>query len=341
MKSTLWFCAAMVCFAFVSHSYSQVLEGPRGPVEFVGLKNWEASELYDAIQELDPDKPFHACAATMKSELEFADAAAFGFMKSFEDPSMYTVVVGIEDSSDVQYRTPGEETLDLPIHWLKLQAVAEDDFSTLASLVQARFQAIEANKPEQAPAVAEYFGANPDTVHEVWNLVDLEYDASDRSLALEVLAKDASRSARTIAAMILGYFSDNDKSWHGLAAALLDSDARVRDVAGKVLTGLVRSDMATQVAWSGAREELAALFGGTNPWAFNPILESLVATEIDTEFALELAQEKPDLLLAYAGTGHERFNKPALDFLKAISGRNFEGNVEAWSSWLNEPDLVN
>ncbi|MCY4571288.1 MAG: hypothetical protein OXF01_00690 [Gemmatimonadetes bacterium] len=32
-----------------AHSDSQVIAGPDGPVEFVGLQRWDAQELFDAI----------------------------------------------------------------------------------------------------------------------------------------------------------------------------------------------------------------------------------------------------------------------------------------------------
>ena len=65
----------------------ETIPGPNGPVEFIGLKQWNAQKLFDAIQELDPDRPFHACAAVMKMDLGFADAAAFSYMTGFSaDP---------------------------------------------------------------------------------------------------------------------------------------------------------------------------------------------------------------------------------------------------------------
>ena len=321
-------------------SVAQVLEGPRGPVEFVGLKKWTASQLFDAIKEQEPDKPFHACAATLKSNLEFADAAAFGFMKQLEDGSMYmyTVVVGIEDDSGVQYRSSGEETIALPQTWQELQTVFDEDFGTFASLVQARYQAIEVNETEKTSTFAQLFGANSETADAVWKLMDQEYKESDHSLALEVLAKDASKSARAVAAMVLGYFPDNESTWHALAATLIDSETFVRDVAGKVLKGLIRTGKTTQVNWSAARETLLALFSGTNPWALNDILKSLVATEVDTEFALKLVQEKPELLIAHAAVEHERFRKPAHDFLTSVSGEDFGRDVDAWMKWVNSRD---
>ena len=68
-------CMVVLLAMTASEGHGQVLAGPNGPVEFIGLQNWKAQELFDAIQELEPDRPFHACAAIMKLELGFADAA--------------------------------------------------------------------------------------------------------------------------------------------------------------------------------------------------------------------------------------------------------------------------
>ena len=40
-----------------SQSAGQVIPGPEGPVEFIGLEQWDAQELFDAIRGLDPDLP--------------------------------------------------------------------------------------------------------------------------------------------------------------------------------------------------------------------------------------------------------------------------------------------
>ena len=89
------------------------------------------------------------------------------------------------------------------------------------------------------------------------------------------------------------------------------------------------------VEWSGARSPLSAIFGGTNLPAFNSILQVLVVTDIDPEFAQELAHESPDLLLAYAGAEHGPTRIPALNFLKAISGEDFGTNLDAWRAWIS------
>ena len=341
MKIHVLIGALMFCFATVSQSVAEVVDGPNGPVEFVGLKQWTASELFKAIQETSPDTKFHACAAVMISELDFADAAAMGFIDSFGDGSWqgYTVVVGVEDSSDVRYRTAGNETLDLPDRWGKVQSIAEEDFSTLATV--AWLHLIAPDDEETARSVAEQLGASGEKFDEMWTpvktLVEHPDASTDRKLALEVLDKDASWSARAVATIVLAHDPDNDSSWHGLTDSLIDAAPQVRNTANKLIEGLVQSEKARPVQWTEVRETLLALFSGTYPWAFNDILETLVATEVDPEFGLALVQEAPDLLLAYAGVKHEKFGKPAQDFLVAVSGEDFGRDVEAWAEWIKEP----
>ncbi|WP_425153657.1 hypothetical protein [Candidatus Palauibacter sp.] len=260
------------------------MEGPEGPVEFVGLKEWTASDLFEAIRELAPDQPFHACAAVMELELGFAEAAAMSYRTVGSD-DVYTVVVGVEDSAHVRPRAIGSETLPL--------------------------------------------------LAEVWALIDGASSQEDRRFARELLARDASRSAREIATLVLGNFVDRDASWHGLVLSMTDPEDRVAAVAGSLLQGLIYSDRRRPVDWSQAREPLLAHFGGTNPWSFNLVLRVLVATEVDPEFGRQLARERPDLLLAYAGAEHRGTQAPAIAFLMAISGEDFGTDLEAWTTWLN------
>ncbi len=339
MKKCLLFCALMFCFTAGSQSVADVLEGPNGPVEFVGLQDWTAPKLFEAIKETAEYRGFHACAAVMKSDLDFSDAAVFVYFDSFEDGSWqgYTVVVGVEDSSGVQYRTAGSQTIELPESWQKLKSAAEEDFNTVSTLVYARYLADEAGS-NNIEELAVQLGANPETSDEVWKLVGSIEEETDTDLALEVLAKDASWSSRFVALVVLGLTPENDASWHGLADSLIDSAPQVTNMAGRVLQGLIRSGKASPVQWSGGRETLLSLFAGTNPFAFNEILSTLVATEIDPEFGRELVLAMPDLILAHAGAEYEKFGKPAQDFLAAISGEDFGRNVKAWSEWLTGTD---
>lgn len=309
----------------------QVLPGPNGPVEFIGLQKWDAQKLFDAIRELDPDRPFHACAAVMKQDLGFADAAAFLYMTGFSAESeRYTVVVGVEDSTRVWYRPAGTEALVLPEAWESLKTLVGEDMATM----DAAARTLHASD-ERARAIAEFMGADPETLARLRELIGGANGDEDRRLAHEVLARDSARSARAAATLVLGNFIDDDRSWHALAGSLIDSQARVRSVAARILEGMIAQDR-DPVDWADARATLSALFGGTNPFAFMDILEVLEATDIDPELGQQLVRESPDLLIAHAGAEHERTQGPALAFLRAVSGEDFGTDVEAWTEWVKD-----
>ena len=354
LKRFLFFCALVLGLTTVSQVVAEILEGPRGPVEFVGLEEWTASELFEAIKETDPDNPFHACAAVMIRELKFPDAAAFGFFKKQEDGSMklYTVVVGVEDVSHVQYRTAGSEALELPETWQELQTTAADSFQTVSAAVYVHYlltvpdtasqlaELSDEEAEETAHQIAEMFGSSPEMIDRVSTFIDNNSEDTDFDLALEVLEKAESWSARFVAAIVLAQFPENDESWHNLADSLIDPAMQVRQVASKLLQGLVRAEQAVPVQWLESRETLLALIGGTYAFAFNDILDVLVATEIDSEFARELVQQRPKLLLGFVGADHDEFRESAHVFLKTISGEDFDRDIEAWEELINGWDSV-
>lgn len=310
----------------------QVIAGPQGPVEFIGLQQWTAQKLFDAIQELDPDRPFHACAAVMKMELGFADAAAFGYMSSFSaDSERYTVVVGVEDGGRVRYRPAGSETVALPETWEELRTLIGDNLGTLDA---AAFTLLARGGPWADPRkFAEMVGADPDALDQIRDLLGRANGEEDRRLAHEVLARDSAWLARTTAALVLGNFMDDDTSWHALVGSMIDSHARVRVVAARIFDGLMTQEL-DPFDWSAVPAPLHALLGGTNPFAFQNVLRILVATHIDPAFAQQLIRESPHLLLAHAGAEHESTREVALRFLRAASGEDFGADVEAWTTWV-------
>ncbi len=314
----------------------QVIAGPNGPVEFIGLQSWDAQELFDAIQEIDPDRPFHACAAVMRQQLGFADAAAILHLTN-RSSDRYTIVVGVEDSTRVQYRPIGSETVVLPETWQNLKAVVGEDVRTLpaaARTLHSRggfFNSVF----NSARRLAERMGADPETLDQVWDLIDRMDGEEDRRLSHEVLAQDTSRSARAVATLLLGNFHDDDTSWHGLVGSLTDPNAVVSAVAVNMLDGLIDSKRRRPIEWSAARAPLLALFGGTHPSVFRGVLRVLVATDVDSEFGQQLVRERPDLLLAHVGAEHDRTREPALAFLRTLSGEDFGADIEAWTAWIN------
>lgn len=311
----------------------QVLEGPEGPVEFIGLEGWTAQGLFDAIQQTAPDQPIHACAATMKFELGFADAGVFGYIESTTSSSeRYTVVIGIEDRARVRYRTAGSETIALPESWQALKSVADED---LRSLGMARELFDVRHDRETARKLAELFDSDLAAIEPIWELIAALDGEQDRLLAHEILANDASEWSRAIAATVLMNFGEDETAWHDLVAAAIDPHGQVSGAATSVLRNLVRMESGRTVRWDAAREPIAAVLDGTNPFAFQEVVNTLTATGIEPALGRQLIREAPDLLLAHVGARHEATRQAAIDLLKAVSGEDFGADRDAWREWLS------
>ena len=89
------------------------------------------------------------------------------------------------------------------------------------------------------------------------------------------------------------------------------------------------------VRWDAARESIAAVLDGTNPFAFQVVVNTLTATGIEPALGKQLIREAPDLLLAHVGAQHESTRESAIDLLRAVSGEDFGADSEAWAEWLD------
>lgn len=332
-------CMAILLAAVASRGVGQVLAGPRGPVEFIGLERWRAPELLEAIQRIAPDQPLHACAVTMKSQLGFADAAVVAHYDSYsleflmsDDAEPYLVIVGIEDSTRVRYRTPGSETIPLPERWQALKFLAEENFATL---VMAAEMFPSRHDLESVREHVEVVGMDPAGLAPIWEQIETMDGEQDRLLAHEILAHDASWSSRATAAVVLVNFSTHEAAWHDLVSTLIHPEARVQGAAEAVLRGLLQGRKVRPVDWYAAREPLMALLDGTNPFVFPTVLRVVVATEIERGFGRQLIRGASDLLLAHAGAAHEETREPAMALLTLVSGEDFGADPDAWAEWLN------
>ena len=339
LRSFLW--VAVLVAGTPAHGTGQVLEGKLGPVEFIGLERWDAKELLEAIRRLAPDKPLAACAVTMKSELGFADAAVFGHFDAESpelimsgDAELYTVIVGVEDSARVRFRTAGSGTINLPAPWEALKSIAEEDFGTLA-LATEMFHS--RHDREGIRKRLEPYGIDGTVFDSPWAMIEVLDGEEHRLLAHEVLSRDSSWSSRVTAASVLANFGEHDAAWHDLMLTLTDPDGRVQSAAEAVLKGFVQTEEVRPVRWAPAQQPLAALLDGTNLFASPTVLKVLAATEIEQEFGRRLIREAPNLLLAYVGAKHEETREAAIDLLKIVSGEDFGADPQAWSEWLSAP----
>ena len=332
-------CLAILLAVTASQGTSQVLAGPRGPVEFIGLNGWTAPELLEAIQRIDPGRPLHACAITMKSQLGFADAAVAVHYDSYsvdflmsDAAEPFTVIVGVEDRARVRYRTPGSETLPLPARWQALKSLAQGNFGTLVMAAEVFHSR---HNPERVRGHVQIVGIDPAHLDPIWEQIEAMDGERDRLLARAILERDESWSSRAAAAVVLVNFSAHDATWHNLVSTLIHPEAWVQGAAEAVLRGFLKAERHRPVRWNGAWAPLTALLDGTNPFAFQVVLRVLVATEIEPELGTQLIRGASDLLLAHVGAAHEETRGAAMDLLTMVSGDDLGAEPDAWSEWLS------
>lgn len=309
---------------------AQVVAGPEGPVEFLGLANWEARALFDTIQALAPNRPFHACAVVMKRQLGFPDAAAMGFFTDTPD-EVHIVVVGIEDSSGIQYRTPGTTTIAASSGLAGLIELAQSNIRRTIGAV--RSLPLRDEVPDSARKVAIGWGSISNHLQSDWAILAAANRPGTLAEVSRILREDSSGARRGGAVAALAHFPGSDSAWHLLADSFRDPDARTSTVADIVAQALLDSEL-TPIDWAPAESSLRALFGGTNPFAFRTALRVLTATRIDPTLGRRIASAQPDLLLAFAGATQPDVRSAALGFLQWIS-RTEPGTVRDWKIWLD------
>src|SRR5262245_293225 len=106
----------LVVLACCLPALAQVVDNPtkKGErIEFIGLKRWKADELLEKYWAKNPGKSIHACAACLKDQFGFGDAAVMNYLNK-DNKGVYTVITLIEpeDAKRVCYRAeiPDTET---------------------------------------------------------------------------------------------------------------------------------------------------------------------------------------------------------------------------------------
>lgn len=204
---------------------AQVLQGPQGPVEFVGVSRWTSQQLFDTIRALDPDMPFHACAIIMKRQLGFPDAAAMGFLTEVPD-EVHIVVVGVEDPSGVRYRTPGTRSVPVSEPMADLVERASEGVGHLTG--PARSLGLATTDPDRARALAERWGAPTETIEEDWHALRRVAGSTDLSALHHILRADSAWAKRGAAVAAAWVAPRDPRAWHLLVAGLIDPDVATR-----------------------------------------------------------------------------------------------------------------
>ena len=314
----------------------QIIRMPGKTIEVVGLTRWTIPMIQDSLAKYSPGDSLHhhACAATLRYKLGFADAAAIAYRGMFgpQDTTEYLVISVVEpqDSARVRYKT-------LPFDSLRPRAEWREGIE----LLRARPGAVHASLNHYAAAaktgftepLPAYLQRDSATVRAFWRFLATHKRDADRKLALSVIASDANFRNRAVAAAILANFGSHDSTWFALLESMRETDGIVKGVAATVLTSMASTEPRT-VDWTPAATTIHAMLDGTSLFEFSEMLEVLSATGLGPRWSRPFLAQGGEMLLAHAAAELPILRHAAHRFLTTISGQDFGSDVQRWRGWI-------
>jgi hypothetical protein len=155
----------------------------------------------------------------------------------------------------------------------------------------------------------------------------------DERVARQVLLSDPNDRTRIVAAAILARFPSSDIALAALVNAMLESDGRVKQVAGHILLN-VTQDAPRSVDWGAATDDLHAILDGTSLFLAHTTMDLLVATRVQPSLAAPLLRNGGRTVLDFLGAQHPWPRQAAHQLLVALSGEDFGYDVDRWRRWI-------
>ncbi|HJR53810.1 MAG TPA: hypothetical protein VJ982_08835 [Gemmatimonadota bacterium] len=312
---------------------AQVVDTPGGRVEFIGLHHWTPEQVRDTLAALRPDVPLSsgACAGVLQMQAGFPQAAVNRFAASdghFEEHVVITLVEP-EEKARVRYLAPPADSLPSQERWSEAHALIFGGGWGWGVATQFR----------DRPLPEEYLArlGNPDTTdfHAARMFLETHATEEDYRLALETLAGDRNGRNRVVAIGILGSFPERQETWHALirsARGFGEQDWGRGQAAMAIGTLAPRAPQTMD--WSPVADDLSALMGGTNLFAFMPLLELLARTGLSAEMTATLLANGSPLVMDHLAAESPVPKQAARRFLEKVSGESYGDDVEAWQNWI-------
>jgi hypothetical protein len=301
-------------------------------VEVLGLRRWTIGMLQDSLAKYAPTDSLqlHACAATLRYKLHFADAASTVFSLDPRKPN--TVVVSVrepQDSARVRYRDMPLDTLLPRKAWELITIVFRQHQDVFWSEVDARVNGARGGRPQYRTRDDSTLGRR------FTKTLGTFTRETDRLEAMQVLATSPNMYDRAAAAVILANFADRDDTWWSLVEALRESDGPIKGVAATILVGLSRT-APRAVIWSPKAASIRAMLDGTSLFVLDDLLQVLVNTRVGPRDARALlGHDGGDMLLAYLGSRNATFASHSRALLTALHGTDLGPTVEPWRAWMS------
>lgn len=308
---------------------SSVVEVPGKRIEVIGLDRWTVSMIEDSLAKYAPGTSLgsHACAAVLRYELGFADAAALSVrMVDADHEQVIVSVVEPQDSARVRLRAVARDTAGVRAEWEPLIRILRDDPVAFQSAIQFYLK--------RPPPRIELVRGNGDEMAAVWSFLESRASREDAAVAMSTLtAPDPNLYNRMAAAAILLNFPESDSTWWALVETMRESDGAAKGTAGIVL-GHLASHAARPVDWAPVAGTLHAMLDGTSLFQLRTLIETLNATGAGPSLAPRVLAGGGRMLVAYAGAESELVRPPAVDLLRRLSGEDLGSDRDAWATWI-------
>ena len=316
LRPFIWMCCQ-------SSAWPQIVETPKGRVEFIGLRNWDIATIEQRLQYDSREKLFSNVLHDLTKRLGFAGAHCAVYR---QDGRPYKVITVLEpeDAMRVRYLPEPVRQLPTPAAWVELLKIVEErkflnamlDYgSTLKGAITTETLMSEADQ--------KWFA-----------LLQERRGEEDFTLALDRLAGDGDDKNRVIAAMVLANFGERDSTWRALVSGLRDANEAVRTVCAQTLLSLVNYTP-RKIDWADSSVDFNLLLGGTNLTVYQSVIEILLKTEVSPKLAGPLLQgDARELLLAYLRASHDHERKIAHDLLTRLVNRDFGYDGKRWDEWF-------
>ena len=325
---------------------AQPIETESGPIEFIGLKRWSPRELWEKLYALAPGEGAHACANTLKQDLQFPDAAVYVYPNAdtaSEHPYQWVVaVVEPEDSARVSYRAIPSLHAPTIERWRKLGRLLLSPNVTMQGAMMGYPKILAGDSLGAEMDVAEFenelrnftsLRVDRTGVRDIWRRLGTERSRGTMDLAMRTLTRDGNDTNRAAAMAMLMNFPNDDRAIIAAMNARIDPQPAVSAAAGAVL-GTALPDSSRVVDWGPATGSLRRILGGTNLAALLPTMIMLARTHISPALAAPLLAGNGEMILAYAAAHHDDEREAALALLRRLSGKNLGDDVAAWRSWI-------
>ncbi len=323
MSFTWAFLLGITCVA-----YGQVLETPDGQIEFIGLKSWNAKQLYEKLVAISPSEPL--CMAGLAK----LGAAASSVNGQRQGDRMFTLVIVVEPqfSARIKRRPAPPEEVSAPERWSDVLKPINKNFFDYDPALQFYGYYLDGKTDIALREFGKYVDFEP--MKKIWTSLGKLNSEKDREIAAWIVMNDRDVSHRIAAISVLANFRQYDSTWWMLMDALRFPDDDFASVAaGSLLEALSRA-YSREVDWMPAIASIRALLDGTNPIHFLTTVRVLNQTRISERFAAPLLFNGGSLLVDFLGASRDQERTPVRQLLVRLAGKDLGSNPAVWTKWI-------